>query len=100
MTTEPTAQVDQYRDPDTSSDDDCDMVPKPGYKFRWKQDQTGAKYNIEEQIREAPPEIVYKYVRDASGRSYKKLVPRSDTPNNLSYKWVTDSLTGKQSEQG
>ena len=81
-------------DPDTSSDEDCDIVPQPGYHLRWKRDSAGEKYNIEERAQERSPEMVYKYVKDASGRSYKKLVPREE--KDLVYKWVVDPATGQR----
>ena len=67
-------------DPDTSSDEDCDDRPRPGYYFRWKRDTMGEKYNVEELAYNQSPEMVYQYVRDqATGRSYKKLVQKSNT---------------------
>ena len=91
LTREPTEQLD---DPDTSSDEDCDIVPQPGYRLRWKRDIAGTKYNIEEKISKPNPAMVYKYVRDASGRSYKKLVPAENPARDLEYKWVIDAETG------
>ena len=68
-------------DLETSSDEDCDMVPKTGYRFRWMRDSDGEKYNVEEKIPEKPSSRkVYQYVRDASGRSYKRLVPVKSKP--------------------
>ena len=89
----PGHNVPQREDPDTSSDEDCDMTPKPGFRLRWKRDPTGTKYNIEEEMTPEPRKV-YKYVRDASGRSYKKLVPQEDSGTNLVYKWVIDPDTG------
>ena len=86
--------AEQLGDADTSSDEDCDIVPPPGYQLRWKRDNTGMKYNIEEKCSKPTPEMVYKYVRDASGRSYKKLVPKENPAKDLVYKWVIDADTG------
>ena len=90
------APLDPDSDPDTSSDEDCDILPQPGYRLRWKRDSTGEKYNIEEQVQERSPEMVYKYVKDAAGRSYKKLVPREGVDKDLVYKWVIDPTTGQR----
>ena len=87
-------QADQFGDPDTSSDEDCDIAPQTGYRLRWKRDQAGTKYNVEEKITKPNPEMVYKYVRDASGRSYKKLVPTEKPTKDLIQKWVIDPDTG------
>ena len=69
-------QPDHESDHDTSSDEDCDDIPRPGYCFRWKRDNLGEKYNVEEPACNRSPEMIYRYVRDkATGRSYKQLVP-------------------------
>ena len=85
--------VSQMGDPDTSSDEDCDMTPQPGYRLRWKRDPNGTKYNMEEELTPEPKKV-YKYVKDASGRSYKTLVPQGDSGRDLVYKWVIDPDTG------
>ena len=65
--------------------------------MRWKRDQHGEKYNIEEKIAPKPsPEFVCQCVRDASGRSYKKLVAREEPQRDLVPKWVTDPDTGRK----
>ena len=92
------APMDPESDPDTSSDEECDIVPQPGYYLRWKRDNTGEKYNIEELVRERSPEMVYKYVKDATGRSYKKLVPKDSAGKDLVYKLVIDPTTGQQAQ--
>ena len=74
------SQPDHESDRDTSSDEDCDEMPRPGYYFRWKRDNLGEKYNVEEPACNRSPVMIYKYVRDeATGRSYKQLVPAANT---------------------
>ena len=63
-------------DLEISSDEDCDMVPSAGFRLRWMRDSAWEKYFVEEKKSEKPlPQMVYKYVKDASGRSYRRLVP-------------------------
>ena len=83
-------------DPDTSSDEDCDETPRPGCYFRWKRDNAGVKYNVEEEIRNQSPEMIYKYVRDpATGRSYKQLVTQCSASPEQTYKQVIDPASGQ-----
>ena len=86
-------------DQDTSSDDDVDEQPQPGCVFRWRRDENGEKYFVEEK-QEAVKEdsnLVYKYVRDeATGRSYKRLVLRTDPQKQLIPQLVVDPRTGNQ----
>ena len=90
-------QTDPESDLDASSDEDCDEKPQSGYRFRWKRDFMGEKYNVEEPAYNQSPEMVYKYVRDkVTGRSYKKLVPKGDTTPEQTYKWVLDPVSGQQ----
>ena len=76
----------RYDDHETSGDEDCDVVPPAGYRLRWMRDSTGEKFCVEEKEPEKPPpQMVYKYIKDASGRSYKRLVrvqPKVATPSN------------------
>ena len=87
-------------DPDTSSDEDVDEEPQAGFVFRWRRDQNGEKYFVEEKqetVRDADTDLVYKYVRDeATGRSYKRLVLKTDPYQELTPQWVVDPRTGKQ----
>ena len=86
-------------DPDTSSDDDVDDQPKAGFVFRWRRDQNGEKYFVEEkqEADNVDNGLVYKYVRDeATGRSYKRLVLKTDPDKELTPQWVVDPRTGKQ----
>jgi hypothetical protein len=83
-------------DDETSSDDDFDEEPRPGYIFRWRRDDSGEKYNVEELLQEET-DMVYKYVKDdATGRSYKRLVMRQDPAIELIRQWVVDPNTGKK----
>ena len=96
----PAANATGREDPETSSDEDFDEAPRPGYVFRWRRDANGEKYNVEEKItieKEAGADLVYRYVRDeATGRSYKKLVLRDDPEKELVPRWVVDPQTGKK----
>ena len=87
-------------DPETSSDDDFDEAPRPGYVFRWRRDANGEKYNVEEKLsveHDAEADLVYRYVRDeATGRSYKKLVLKDDPEKELVPQWVVNPETGKK----
>ena len=86
------AQID---DLETSSDDDCDEEPQPGYVFKWWRDENGEKYFTEvKQVRQQQ-EMVYRYVKDgATGRSYKRLVLKNDPDRELVSQWVIDPETG------
>ena len=96
----PSSQHGKSGDPDTSSDEDVDDLPQAGYVFRWKRDQNGEKYFVEEKqevVREDDTDLVLKYVRDeATGRSYKRLVLRTDPQKELTPQWVVDPRTGRQ----
>ena len=87
-------------DPETSSDEDFDEAPRPGFVFKWRRDATGEKYNVEEKVtvrQEENVDLMYRYVRDeATGRSYKKLVLRDNPEEELVPKWVVDPDTGKR----
>ena len=87
-------------DPDTSSDDDVDDQPQAGFVFRWRRDQNGEKYFVEEKqeiVEEENTDLVYKYVRDeVTGRSYKRLVLKTDPHKELTPQWVVDPRTGRQ----
>ena len=86
-------------DPETSSDEDVDEQPQAGYVFRWRRDQNGEKYFEEEKqvVQDAGTDLVYRYVRDeATGRSYKRLVLKTDPHKELTPQWVIDPRTGKQ----
>ena len=84
----------------TSSDEDFDEEPRPGFVFRWRRDAKGEKYNVEEKLTvepEARADLVYRYVRDeATGRSYKKLVLKDEPEKELVPQWVVDPETGKK----
>ena len=89
------ADIDQ----DTSSDEDVDEQPQPGCVFRWRRDENGEKYFVEEKQKavQEDSDLVYKYVRDeATGRSYKRLVLRTDPQKQLIPQLVVDPRTGKQ----
>ena len=94
------SQLGKSGDLDTSSDEDVDDQPQAGCVFRWKRDQNGEKYFVEEKqevVREDDTELVFKYVRDeATGRSYKRLVLRTDPQKELTPQWVVDPRTGRQ----
>ena len=86
-------------DPETSSDEDVDEQPRPGFVFRWRRDQNGEKYFEEEKevTVQDTADLVYRYVRDeATGRSYKRLVLKTDPHRELTPQWVIDPRTGKQ----
>ena len=87
-------------DLDTSSDEDCEEEPKPGFMFRWRRDENGEKYFVEEEQvsqQKDSPDLEYKYVRDeTTGRSYKRWVLRDDPSKELVPQWVIDPKTGKQ----
>ena len=73
---DPAKVVPHQDDLEISSDEDCDMVPSAGFRLRWMRDSAGEKYFVEEKEPEKSlPQMVYKYVKDASGRSYRRLVP-------------------------
>ena len=86
-------------DPETSSDEDVDEQPQAGYVFRWRRDQNGEKYFEEEKqvaVQDAGTDMVYRYVRDeTTGRSYKRLVLKTDPNRELTPQWVIDPRTGK-----
>ena len=96
----PVATPTRGDDLETSSDEDFDEAPRPGYMFRWRRDANGEKYNVEEKIivvHETGADLVYRYVRDeATGRSYKKLVLKDDPEKELVPQWVVDPQTGKK----
>ena len=87
-------------DPETSSDDEFDEAPRPGFVFKWRRDATGEKYNVEEKVtvqQEENVDLIYRYVRDeATGRSYKKLVLRDNPEEELVPQWVVNPDTGKR----
>ena len=76
-----TAAMTRFADGDevTSADEDCSIVPPPGYSFIWKRDSNGEKYFIKKKLsKPATPDKVLEYVCDeVSGRWYKREVPRS-----------------------
>ena len=85
-------------DSDTSSDDDCNVVPKPGYYFAWKRDSDGEKYfdEIPLQVKKDLPQMVLKYVKDEkTGRSYRRLVPNEGACMDMVFQSVIDPSTGK-----
>ena len=87
----------QTDDNETSSDDDCDEQPQPGYVFKWRRDEHGEKYFTEVKQFRQQEEMVYRYVRDhATGRSYKRLVLKNDPDKELVSQWVIDPETGLQ----
>ena len=70
---------------ETSEDEDCPMEPQKGYRFVWKRDTYGDKYFIQELAKKSSPEIVQTYVCDeATGRWYKRSVPKADLERSKS----------------
>lgn len=90
----------QEGDPETSSDEELDDEPQHGHVFRWRRDQNGEKYYVEEKQvtrQEADQVMEYRYVKDeVSGRSYKRLVLKKDPSKELVPQWVIDPGTGRQ----
>ena len=89
--------VGQGDDLEISSDEDCDEVPQSGHVFRWRRDENGEKYYIEEKQVMQQPEMVYRYVKDSTtGRSYKRLVLKNDPEKELVSHWLIDPDTGRK----
>ena len=63
----------------TSEDEECDIVPPPGFCFIWKRDCNGEKYFVKKKLENnISPAVVTGYVCDeATGRWYKREVPRT-----------------------
>ena len=93
-----TVSGSNQNDLETSSDEDCDEQPQPGYVFKWMRDEHGEKYFTEvKQVAEEQQEMVYRYVKDsATGRSYKRLVLKNDPDRELVPQWVIDPGTGRK----
>ena len=96
----PVYRHEEDDDPETSSDEECDEEPAHGYRFKWRRDENGEKYFVEEKLvckSNLHPGMVYRYVKDpATGRSYKRLVWKSDPKKELVPEWVVDPDTGNQ----
>ena len=93
----PTTRSSQAGDVETSSDEDCDEVPQPGFVFKWLRDENGEKYYVEEKQVRYQEEMVYRYVKDrATGRSYKRLVLKNDPEMELVSQWVINPDTGRK----
>ena len=82
-----------HEDPLVSSDEDCPLVPRPGYRHVWRQSKEGEKYFTEEPI-PSRSNLEYKWIKDArTGRTTKKLV-QAETGSHLEMRTVIDPHTG------
>ena len=82
-------------DPLVSSDDDCPVVPKPGWRHIWRQAANGEKYFTEELI-PASSEKKYEWVKDeVTGRTSKRLVEVEANPE-FELRTVIDPSTGRE----
>ena len=91
-----TSHLGMQEDPLVSSDDECPLVPRNGYKHVWRRDRYGEKYFTEERI---PTMAQHEWVKDPqTGRTYKKRV--SATPDNpeVELRTVIDPATGNEVE--
>ena len=84
-------------DPLVSSDDDCPVVPKPGWRHIWRQAANGEKYFTEEII-PAASEKKYEWVKDeVTGRTSKRLV-EIEANHELELRTVIDPSTGREAQ--
>ena len=85
-----------FEDEDTlaSSDDDCPVVPKPGWRHIWRRSPKGDKYFTEERIPAPLSGNKYEWVKDKkTGRTSKRLVP-CEADQGLDLRTVIDPTTG------
>ena len=81
-------------DDEVSADEDCPMEPPPGYQFVWKRDAYGEKYFTQKVVKDrSSPEMVQTYVCDeATGRWYKRTIPKSDIAKSSSVPVIAKKL--------
>ena len=88
----------RHQDLVVSSDDECPIAPKPGWKHVWRRDQYGEKYFTEEQIPVNTVQSEYRWVKDHyTGRTYKKQISASKE-SQFELKTVYDPVTGAASQ--
>ena len=81
-------------DPLASSDDDCPVEPKPGWRHIWRRSPSGEKYFTEELIPAPLSGNKYEWVKDKkTGRTSKRLVP-CEADQGLDLRTVIDPTTG------
>ena len=88
----------QYEDPLVSSDDECPITPKPGWKHVWRLSADGEKYFTEEPIILPLPKVAeFQWIKDSrTGRTTKKLVESVKEKPELELRVVVDPNTGRE----
>ena len=89
--------VADTEDVETSSDEDCPLVPKQGWRHVWRRLPNGDKYFTEEPVSEHSSEMEYKWIKDAvTGRTTKQLVMKEQQSPEMDLRLVIDPTTGNQ----
>jgi hypothetical protein len=88
---------DSEEDPLTSSDDECPVLPPPGWRHEWLRFPNGEKYFTEVRIPDKLSGMEYKWVKDAvTGRTTKQLVRVEQESQEMDLRMVIDPTTGKE----